>query len=326
VSAVRNSHEQSYYELLEVPPSASAEELAHAYALAMRQLDPDVPLDPAAAAEADALRARLEEAIGVLSDPSARAAYDRRLEPEDQASSAGPRDRAATADPPAQLAMTDILASAEAGPLPKSFGVASHLPRATRPAPPPPPEAPDARAAAPRPPPRGAEEPFVQDDALNDVTRSPAPPRRPTPAAGGSGPSRTLGNAPILSEQVAIAEAETALARVAAHVAAHSGARSVAREPKPRPIELPADAEINGELLRQVRKNRGLSLQQLSERTRISTRHLESVEADRYDALPPTVYLRGILMNLGRELGLDPLRVARSYLDLVDRTRKPGSR
>ena len=46
-------------------------------------------------------------------------------------------------------------------------------------------------------------------------------------------------------------------------------------------------------------------------------RHWENVEADRYDALPATVYLRGMVMNLARELKLDPIRVTRSYLALV---------
>jgi curved DNA-binding protein CbpA len=81
--------------------------------------------------------------------------------------------------------------------------------------------------------------------------------------------------------------------------------------------EIPQDAEFNGELLRQVRESKGLSLIQVSERTRISMRHLENVEADRYDALPATVYLRGMVMNLARELKLDPVRVTRSYLALV---------
>jgi curved DNA-binding protein CbpA len=84
-----------------------------------------------------------------------------------------------------------------------------------------------------------------------------------------------------------------------------------------RPKEVPQNAEFNGELLRQIRETQGLSLVQVSERTRISVRHLENVEADRYDALPATVYLRGMVMNLARELKLDPIRVARSYLALV---------
>ncbi|MBN8226900.1 helix-turn-helix domain-containing protein [Corallococcus macrosporus] len=117
---------------------------------------------------------------------------------------------------------------------------------------------------------------------------------------------RKLGDAQVLAQDSAIATAESALAQVAAKV----------REARPRGVDIPADAEFNGELLRRVREARGLSIQQLADRTRISVRHLENVEADRYTALPTTVYLRGILMNLARELGLDPLRVSKSYLAL----------
>jgi cytoskeletal protein RodZ len=93
-------------------------------------------------------------------------------------------------------------------------------------------------------------------------------------------------------------------------------------QPRAKYIEVPPDAEFNGELLRRVREGRGYSLHQVAERTRISLRHLENVEADRYDALPTQVYLRGILMNLARELGLDPLRVSRSYLDVASKHTK----
>jgi cytoskeletal protein RodZ len=67
-----------------------------------------------------------------------------------------------------------------------------------------------------------------------------------------------------------------------------------------------------------------VSLHQIAERTRIGARHLENLEADRYDALPATVYLRGILMSLSRELGLDGVRVARSYLQFVEAHRLKG--
>jgi hypothetical protein len=87
---------------------------------------------------------------------------------------------------------------------------------------------------------------------------------------------------------------------------------------RPRPFEVPPGVEFNGDLLRQVRMARGLSLLQLSERTRIGVRHLENLEGDRYDALPALVYLRGMLMNMARELGLDGLRVSKSYLTFVE--------
>lgn len=136
-----------------------------------------------------------------------------------------------------------------------------------------------------------------------------SPASEPGRAAARPGSGRQLGDAQVLSQDSAIATAEAALAQVAARV----------REPQPRPRtpDIPADAEFNGELLRRVREARACSLQQVADRTRISKGHLENVEADRYSALPPPVYLRGILMNLARELGLDPLRVSRSYLALA---------
>ncbi len=85
-------------------------------------------------------------------------------------------------------------------------------------------------------------------------------------------------------------------------------------------LDLPPDAEFNGELLRRVRESYGLSLQQVAERTRITRIHLENVEADRYDRLPATVYLRGILVNLARELRLDPARVSKTYLLAAQRS------
>lgn len=93
---------------------------------------------------------------------------------------------------------------------------------------------------------------------------------------------------------------------------------------RPKPLEIPPDAEFNGELLRRVRESRGLSLAQVADRTRIGKSHLENVEADRYAALPTTVYLRGMVMNFARELGLDPVRVSKSYLALATAKRKPS--
>jgi cytoskeletal protein RodZ len=68
-------------------------------------------------------------------------------------------------------------------------------------------------------------------------------------------------------------------------------------------------------MLRQVRVARGLTLPQISERTKVTRHHLENIEGDRFTALPAAVYLRGILMTLSRELRLDGQKVARSYLE-----------
>lgn len=142
-----------------------------------------------------------------------------------------------------------------------------------------------------------------------------APPATPAAAA----------TVEVIATPVAVTEipAETGIVHVPAPAAPPPRVPPARENPpaRPRPLELPADTEFNGELIRQIRKNRGMSLQVLAERTRIGTRHLENVEADRYDALPPAVYLRGILMSLARELGVDPVRVSKSYLDLVERAK-----
>lgn len=164
----------------------------------------------------------------------------------------------------------------------------------------------------------------VAASAANGPAPSAAPPDAAAPAPPVSPPNpdpqRQLEQAPVLAQESAIAQAESAMAKVSAHVAARAArSPSGSYEARPRAFEIPPDADINGELLRQVRKSRGLTLAQLCDRTRISSRHLENVEADRYDQLPPVVYLRGILMNVARELGLDPLRVSKGYLSVIER-------
>ncbi|HEX5745731.1 MAG TPA: helix-turn-helix domain-containing protein [Archangium sp.] len=138
----------------------------------------------------------------------------------------------------------------------------------------------------------------------------PLPPRNGARAPAARPNGQQLGEAPVLAEASAIANAESALALASAK----------ARDSRTRlktVVDIPSDAEFNGELLRQVREGRNLSLQMLADRTRISSRHVENIEADRYDILPASVYLRGMLMSIARELDLDPLRVSKSYMGLV---------
>jgi hypothetical protein len=191
--------------------------------------------------------------------------------------------------------------------------VASPAPELTRaePAPTPPPLAPLPPIAAPRqpaPPP----EPV---SAAPVATEPAAAPQPSTPASAGEGAavSPPPDDTPRLAEDVEVSI-----------VPARTNSREFRIEQRPKPYEVPSGVEFNGDLLRQVRMARGLSLAQLSERTRIGLKHLENVEGDRYDALPAGVYLRGILMNLARELGLDGLRVSKSYLTFVEAHRSKG--
>ncbi|HVE87994.1 MAG TPA: helix-turn-helix domain-containing protein [Myxococcales bacterium] len=284
--------EQNYYELLEVPSSASPSEIRAAYERAVEMYGADsvamYALETPGVAEE--LREKLRVALEILSDHNLRLEYDRMI---GVASRPAPEEPAAPA-----LAAAELLASSEAlhsthpevrvayAPTPVP-GMPVHLPLTATPVPP----APVQVAEPPAPAAPQAQPP-------------------PLPARGQRVSARDIDAQPGIAEQEAIATAEAAMANVAARARETAVAR-------PKPLEIPPDAEFSGELLRRVRESRGLTIQQIADRTRISARHLENIEADRYTAFPVTVYLRGILTNLARELGLDQARVSKSYLQLA---------
>lgn len=77
--------------------------------------------------------------------------------------------------------------------------------------------------------------------------------------------------------------------------------------------------ESIGKILCRERELRQLSLEELSQTTRIPLRTLQSLEADRYDELPGEVFVRGFIKSYARSLGIDvaPLleRLGQSSLD-----------
>jgi hypothetical protein len=81
------------------------------------------------------------------------------------------------------------------------------------------------------------------------------------------------------------------------------------------PFRPPDGAPWSGSLIRQAREARGLTVLQVSERTKVQRSHIESVEAERFDQLPPAVYLRGIVLAVASALRLDDQAVARSYME-----------
>lgn len=83
----------------------------------------------------------------------------------------------------------------------------------------------------------------------------------------------------------------------------------------PPPVPVIADGMWTGDALRQVREARGLTIQQIADRTKVTRHHIENIEGERFGALPAPVYLRGILLSMARELRLDGQKVARAYLE-----------
>jgi Helix-turn-helix domain len=60
-----------------------------------------------------------------------------------------------------------------------------------------------------------------------------------------------------------------------------------------------------GEHLKREREMRGVSLQEISSATRISTKFLEAIESGRWDRLPGGAFNRGFIRSTSRYLGLD---------------------
>ncbi|MEN9800078.1 MAG: hypothetical protein RL653_3775 [Pseudomonadota bacterium] len=162
----------------------------------------------------------------------------------------------------------------------------------------------------------------VQFQVPSDEPVRPPAPASPATAGEPPPPEMALARIPAPSTPPA------ALA-VSTPPAPEQGAIVVAKRPeplRPRVVEIPQDAVFNGEFLRKIRQARELTLEEISTRTRIARKTLENVEADRYAELPAHVYLRGTLMSFATSLGLDPIRVSKGYLELMQAARPPPRR
>ena len=78
--------------------------------------------------------------------------------------------------------------------------------------------------------------------------------------------------------------------------------------------EIGPETEFTGALLRKVRESQGLELIEISTKTKIARAHLHAIEEERFDDLPALVYTRGFLVELAKQLRIDPLHVQKTYL------------
>jgi flagellar biosynthesis protein FlhG len=90
-----------------------------------------------------------------------------------------------------------------------------------------------------------------------------------------------------------------------------------------RPAALPIDREAPGSYLRRCREALGLSLAEMTERTRI--RILDQIENESFELLPPEPYLKGYLFEYARALELaDVADLASCYLAKAPRQAEPA--
>lgn len=319
--------EQSLYEILELPPDAGSAEIAAALDRAQSIFGPGslamyTLMSPE---DATTLARRIEEARATLLDPAARARYDSGLVASAAAAGVGgaaawaaaglppiipalkpaPEARPTPAPVPAPL-------SGEAGAAPAQQAAAPEAEVEARA------EPPDEAPVSPAPP--EAERPTHTPAPGGHVWPPPQPPAPEAEAAAAAPPEAPEAPAPLqLSAPAAprpiLLDREVPAARPAPVPPPPAAPPAAVRTPAPREASIPEFAAWSGDALRSVREARGLSLQQISERTKVTRHHIENIEADRYTDLPAAVYLRGILLSLARELRLDGQKVSRSYLE-----------
>jgi cytoskeletal protein RodZ len=84
--------------------------------------------------------------------------------------------------------------------------------------------------------------------------------------------------------------------------------------------EVTEGTEVTGEILKQAREARQLSLDEIADITKIAIYYLRNLENEYYEELPAEVYVRGYLRQIAKLLGLDPMLVSASYLERMART------
>jgi curved DNA-binding protein CbpA len=69
-----------------------------------------------------------------------------------------------------------------------------------------------------------------------------------------------------------------------------------------------------GQALRQIRERMGIELFDVALDTKIRTELLQNIEREKFDVLPPEVYLKGHISNYASYLMLNPKKVVDDYL------------
>jgi curved DNA-binding protein CbpA len=72
----------------------------------------------------------------------------------------------------------------------------------------------------------------------------------------------------------------------------------------------------DGEFIKRVREYKGLSIERISEKTKINPYYITSIEKMDSKGLPASVFVRGYVSQVAKELGLNEKLVADSYINL----------
>jgi len=75
--------------------------------------------------------------------------------------------------------------------------------------------------------------------------------------------------------------------------------------------------ESFGAYLRNLRESQGKTLDEISESTKVASANLDFLERDRYDLLPPKVFVKGFIRAYAQEMGVDPKEIIQKFDEFV---------
>jgi cytoskeleton protein RodZ len=81
---------------------------------------------------------------------------------------------------------------------------------------------------------------------------------------------------------------------------------------------MPDETRTIGEILREAREKRELSLDEVALLTKVRVKYLAAIEADHFDALPSKVQKKGFVRTYARVLELDPAPLLAQLRDVLD--------
>ena len=95
----------------------------------------------------------------------------------------------------------------------------------------------------------------------------------------------------------------------------------VDQPPQPQLPPMPPlteETEYTGDVLRQIREARGLTLDQVANTTKIAIYYIRHLEAEEYEDLPAKVYVRGYLKQIAKLLKVEAEPMVKSYTDRME--------
>jgi hypothetical protein len=270
----------NYYDVLDIQPNATPSEVREAYYRAKSAYNKDSValyslIDPG---EREDILNRIEEAYEILSNEDKRRQYDRN---HGIIETSGVLDSVSLAKTPFKVVSIDRV---------------------------PPMEVIDGSES---------ENLFVAPKTDFDYSTPPAAPAH----MGSSPPPRPYESAPAASasprSENSFGSAALATAPVSSSAALLAPERESARKPAPAQDlsrEISTETEWRGSFIRYVREAQNISIEEMSNITKVSKTYLLAIEDENFKRLPALVFVRGFLMQVARILRLPQDRVLDSYL------------